>query len=372
MAKVTCLVNRIDHLDFACDDVDQSRKLYERMGFNCKQMYNAQNEKKYLMVQGKIRFLLSSGQEGTSTYDYLKNHGEGVQKISFHCDDPRATAQLAVDRGAELASDYSVEEDYDRNRELRLLVKKSAIKGFGSLRFEFFKRSGPGIKPFDIKATFDVGFYPIEDFEDELEEPIQNVESRSLLSIDHLTNNVEKGKMQYWCDFYENIFGWEEARYFDIQGNQTGLLSKVMQSPDGAVKIPINEPKEDKSQIQEFLDEHKGPGVQHIALTTANIIQSVSGLRESGFEFLNVLDKYYDELKERLPHIKEDIDDLSKLRILADGDDKSYLLQIFTKNQVGPLFFEYIQRAGHNGFGEGNFQALFEAIERDQQERGVL
>ena len=175
-----------------------------------------------------------------------------------------------------------------------------------------------------------------------------------------------------WQRFYESIFNFRETRYFDIKGKETGLISKVMTSPNGTVTIPINEPSDKKSQIQEYLEEYKGEGIQHIALETSDIIYSVTCLRNAGLEFLDVPDTYYDVLLERIPHLTEDIHILKDLKILADGDNEGYLLQIFTKNVIGPIFFEIIQRKNHDGFGEGNFQALFDAIERDQRKRGYL
>jgi 4-hydroxyphenylpyruvate dioxygenase len=187
-----------------------------------------------------------------------------------------------------------------------------------------------------------------------------------------MTNNVPVQEMQKWCDFYENLFNFKETRFFNIKGEQTGLISKVMSSPCQKLAIPINEPTDPKSQIQEYIDEYKGSGIQHIALGTDDIVATVAEMRKQGIEFLDVPDTYYDALKERLPLVTEDIERLKELKILVDGDDKGYLLQIFTKNLFGPIFIEIIQRKKHNGFGEGNFQALFDAIERDQRERGVL
>ncbi len=195
---------------------------------------------------------------------------------------------------------------------------------------------------------------------------------KPLLRIDHLTNNVPKGEMQKWCDFYENLFGFQETRYFDIRGQKTGLISKVMSTADKSIIIPVNEPTEDESQIQEYLDEYNGSGIQHVALSTGDICESLEHFRSNGIDFLDIPDTYYDVLKERVPMLEEDIDRLKSLRILADGDDEGYLLQIFSKNVIGPIFYEIIQRKNHWGFGEGNFQALFDAIERDQKARGYL
>ena len=178
--------------------------------------------------------------------------------------------------------------------------------------------------------------------------------------------------MVKWQQFYETVFNFREVRYFDIRGLKTGLISKVMVSPCDKIIIPINEPTDEKSQIQEYLDEYHGSGVQHLALYTSDIQKSVAQLRQKNIEFLSVPDTYYEAIGDRIPNVTEPIPNLRDLRILVDGDDDGYLLQIFTKNQIGPIFFEIIQRKNHNGFGEGNFQALFDAMERDQEERGVL
>ena len=178
--------------------------------------------------------------------------------------------------------------------------------------------------------------------------------------------------MEKWCDFYKNIFNFHEVRKFDIKGEHTGLTSKVMRSPCQKITIPINEPTEGKSQIQEYLDEYRGSGIQHLAMHTSDIVHSVRQLRDVGINFLETPDTYYETVASRVPNMKEDLETLKSLKILADGDHEGYLLQIFTKNLIGPIFFEIIQRRGHSGFGEGNFQALFDAIERDQKARGYL
>lgn len=191
--------------------------------------------------------------------------------------------------------------------------------------------------------------------------------------VDHFTNNVPVGEMQKWCDFYEKVFNFREARYFDIKGKSTGLISKVMRSPCSLFSVPINEPSDSKSQIQEYLDEYKGSGIQHIAMITDDIVPTLENMRKNEMEFLNPPpNTYYGQLKDRLPQVTEDLNRLEKNAILVDGDHDGYLLQIFTKNVIGPVFFEVIQRKGHDGFGNGNFQALFDAIEADQKARGYL
>ena len=196
-----------------------------------------------------------------------------------------------------------------------------------------------------------------------------------LTYIDHLTHNVNRGRMAVWADFYERLFNFREIRYFDIEGKQTGLFSKAMTSPCGKIRIPLNESQDDKSQIEEFLREYKGEGIQHIALGTSDIYQSVDIIRGRGIPFQDTPDTYYEMLPERIKGHDEDIAELEKRRILMDGaptEGQGLLLQIFTQNVIGPIFFEIIQRKGNEGFGEGNFKALFESIELDQMRRGVL
>jgi 4-hydroxyphenylpyruvate dioxygenase len=196
-----------------------------------------------------------------------------------------------------------------------------------------------------------------------------------LTYIDHLTNNVREGNMDQWADFYARLFNFYEVKYFDIKGQQTGLRSRAMTSPDGAISIPINESSEARSQINEYLEQYRGEGVQHIALYTDDIYSTVEAMREAGLIFLDTPDTYYEIIDQRVPKHEEDLERMRKNRILIDADPETgtrQLLQIFTDVNIGPIFFEVIQRKGNKGFGEGNFQALFESIELDQIRRGVL
>ena len=217
-------------------------------------------------------------------------------------------------------------------------------------------------------SIYDVDFAPIEGQD---QQPI----GAGLHAIDHLTHNVHDGRMDRWADFYSRLFSFKEIRYFDIHGKVTGLKSRAMMSPCGKIRIPINEPADSKSQIQEYLEAYRGEGIQHIALHTRNIYSTVESLRIRGITFTDVPDTYYEEIDKRLPGHGEDVGRLRDNRILIDGSTGAgagSLLQIFTQTVIGPIFFEIIQRQGDEGFGEGNFQALFEAIERDQQQRGVI
>ena len=202
-----------------------------------------------------------------------------------------------------------------------------------------------------------------------------NPQGYGLTFIDHLTHNLFFGNMQKWSDYYERLFNFREIRYFDIKGAKTGLVSKAMTAPDGVVRIPLNESSDPKSQINEYLDAYKGEGIQHIACFTDDIYGTVEAMRESGVEFLDTPDTYFDVIDARVPNHGEDVARLRRNKILIDADAETKqrkLLQIFTQNAIGPIFFEIIQRKGNEGFGEGNFQALFESIERDQMKRGVL
>ncbi|MBL9036950.1 MAG: 4-hydroxyphenylpyruvate dioxygenase, partial [Archangium sp.] len=205
----------------------------------------------------------------------------------------------------------------------------------------------------------------------ELESP-ELVKPKGFLAIDHLTNNVEKGTMQRWADFYRGVFGFEDVRYFDIRGAKTGLTSFALRSPCGRFCIPINEADEAKSQINEYLTEYKGPGIQHLAFLTTDLLSSLRALEGSAIETLDMDDEYYFDVFQRFPQLTEDLDELRARNVLVDGDEQGYLLQIFTKNLIGPIFIELIQRKNHFSFGEGNFGALFRSIERDQARRGVF
>ncbi|MBY4597499.1 4-hydroxyphenylpyruvate dioxygenase [bacterium BD-1] len=233
-----------------------------------------------------------------------------------------------------------------------------------------------------IKGIGDCMLYLVDDGRADLYadfEPLPGVDQApkgfGLTFIDHLTHNLFVGNMQKWSDYYEKLFNFREIRYFDIKGAKTGLLSKAMTAPDGVVRIPLNESSDEKSQINEYLREYKGEGIQHIALFTDDIYSSVEAMHQAGVKFLDTPDTYFEVIDQRIPNHGEDVARLRRNSILIDADPETRqrkLLQIFTQNAFGPIFFEIIQRKGNEGFGEGNFQALFESIERDQMRRGVL
>ncbi len=339
-------LKNIDHLEFTVDSFNSPTvPLFSTMGFS----KTAENEESKLYTQGQVRFLVKAAKnENDLARQYLNNHGEGVSKISFQVESVERALDVTLKNGAKLITDLKIDGK----------TKTAAIQGFGDVINEFVERPAEEFRP---------GF---KNTEDAKAQPLRTRVSR----IDHLTNNVPKGQMEHWVEFYKRTYGFIETRYFDIKGSKTGLNSKVVQLADNSIIIPINEPEKEngKSQIQEFLDQHKGPGVQHIALMTPDIISTVGELRERQVKFLDVPVTYYEALPNRPFKITEDIKVLEKLRLLADGDAEGYLLQIFSETYVGPLFFEYIQRKNHWGFGNGNFQALFDAIERDQMKRGYL
>src|SRR5215510_522207 len=235
-----------------------------------------------------------------------------------------------------------------------------AIEGIGGSLIYLVDRYGE-------RTIYDVDFVPIAS--------AAGSRSAGLNYIDHLTHNVARGNMDKWAGFYEKLFNFREIRYFDIEGKKTGLFSRAMTSPCGKIRIPINESQDDKSQIEEYLREYQGEGIQHIALGTDDIFGTVDTLRRQGVAFQDTPDTYYEAVDARVPGHGEDLAALKSRRILVDGaptQGQGTLLQIFTQNVIGPIFFEIIQRKGNEGFGEGNFKALFESIELDQIRRGVI
>lgn len=341
----------IDHLEFTVDTLSSPTvPLFETMGFH----RSFATDQQELFTQGQARFLVNSDSDPKAhSRQYLEAHGEGVSKISFQVDSVERALEVVLKNGAVLKQDLKVVTTEQGT------TKTAAIQGFGDVLNEFVERPVQEFRP---------GFSPVA--EDQKARPLTTRVSR----IDHLTNNVPKGQMEHWVEFYKRTYGFVETRYFDIKGSKTGLNSKVVQLEDNSIIIPINEPEREggKSQIQEFLDVHKGPGVQHIALMTPDIISTVGELRQRKVDFLDVPSSYYEMIPTRNFKVTEDLKVLEDLRLLVDGDPDGYLLQIFSQTCVGPLFFEYIQRKKHWGFGNGNFQALFDAIERDQMRRGYL
>lgn len=339
-------LNGVDFIEYSGPDAAHFHSLFKRMGF--KKVSQAKGKKAELFRQGNINFILNM-EPGTFAQDFVKSHGPSICSTAFMVYDADQAFNTAVARGAKPYTESEVKKG---------ATPFKAVYGIGDSLIYFVDEK--------LKKKLYTDIFPVAAAD---QAPL----GVGLIEVDHFTNNVPRGEMQKWCDFYINIFNFRETRYFNIKGNQTGLESKVMRSPCGKFSVPINEPTEKKSQIQEYLDEYKGSGIQHLALTTNDIVKTMELMKTSSIEFLSPPpNAYYAMLKDRLPNVIEDVDRLEKNAILVDGDHDGYLLQIFTKNIIGPIFYELIQRKNHSGFGEGNFQALFDAIERDQRERGYL
>lgn len=336
----------VDFIEFAGKDALHFEKLFKAWGFT--PTAALKGKKIQLFQQNEISFILNTEPE-TFAAEFCEKHGPSVCSTGFIFEDAEAAFQLAVQKGARA---------YTGNDNKKAATPFPAVYGIGDSLIYFMDNK-------NIRRLYS------EIFGLDLNQPRPQGLGFSL--VDHFTNNVPVGEMQKWCDFYAKIFNFRETLYFDIKGKSTGLISKVMRSPCGTFAVPINEPSDKKSQIQEYLDEYKGSGIQHIALITKDIIKTVENLKKSSVDFLSPPpETYYRMLKDRLPGVQEDIERLRKNAILVDGDHDGYLLQIFSKNIIGPIFFEVIERKGHDGFGNGNFQALFDAIEQDQRERGYL
>ncbi|MGH2956148.1 MAG: 4-hydroxyphenylpyruvate dioxygenase [Solirubrobacterales bacterium] len=318
-----------------------------------------------LVEQGRIRFLLTSPLHGgTELARHVADHGDGVKVVALAVPDAEEAYRVAVRRGAR-----GLEEPHEESDE-RGTVRLATIATYGETWHTFVERAGyDGFLP---------GFEAVQAEPDDREGDGRTSKDR-FTGIDHVVGNVELGRMEEWVGYYERVFGFTEMIRFtdqDISTEYSALMSKVMADGKGRIKFPINEPAEGKrkSQIEEYLEFYGGAGVQHIALSTTDIVATVRALRERGVRFLMTPGSYYEELPERIGEIDEDLADLAELGILADRDDEGYLLQIFTKplGDRPTLFLEVIERHGARGFGEGNFKALFEAIEREQERRGNL
>ncbi len=303
-----------------------------------------------LYRQGKINFIVNAEPESQAVA-HAKTHGTAACAMGFRVKDAQAAYQRALQLGATAF--------HSKINQGELTIP--AIQAIGGSVIYFIDCYGD-------TTIYDTDFIL-------LPHAPTNPHGLGLTYIDHLTHNVFRGNMDTWADYYSRLFNFYEIRYFDIKGKMTGLISRALSSPCGKIKIPLNEATDDKSQIEEFLQEFNGEGIQHIALGTDNIYATVESLHEQGVAFLEVPDTYYEMINERLPWQAEDIPRLRQNKILIDGGKTrtdGLLLQIFTQNMFGPEFFEIIQRKGNEGFGEGNFSALFEAIERDQMRRGYL
>ena len=368
----------VDRIQFYVGNAKQAAYFYaQAFGFEIEQVSDLttgdRTSANYLLTQGNIRFLLTTGlttdhpaQKETSLY------GDGVKDIAFTVDDSAAAYERALKNGAESA--YEPTEVSDENG----TVTMSGIKTFGRVIHSFVSRTGQyALEHIKNRGVFMPNFKKIENMAIN-EYNRQN--PTGLFYVDHCVGNVEKGKMDYWVQWYEDVLEFKLFKHFDdkdISTEYSSLMSKVMDSGRELIKIPINEPADGKrkSQIEEYLDWHnQTPGIQHLALLTKNELNTVGQLRRRGVDFLEIPDTYYDIVWDRVGEIREDIDKVKDLKILVDRDDKGYMLQIFTKPlQDRPtMFFEIICRRGSESFGKGNFKALFESLELEQERRGNL
>lgn len=342
MAENYCGLKGIAFLEYTTEPGYDLGELFTNFGFSRVRQHSSGTID--LWKQNDIFFLWNTSVD-TFAKSFRDAHGPSICGMGLFVEDAAAAAKTAIERGA---------RGYD---------------------------PADGKLPFDAPAVYGIGDSVIYFVDEKMDffqrewaqhpEPLIH-DDKGFQFIDHLTNNVHKGTLEQWSNFYKDVFGFEEVRHFDIRGEKTGLFSYALRSPDGSFCIPINEGTEEKSQIEEYLREYKGPGIQHIAFHTENLVASMDKMAATPIEFLDIDDEYYEEVFDRVPNVTEDHGKLHEHNILIDGDEEGYLLQIFTKNIVGPIFIELIQRKNHTAFGEGNFGALFRSIERDQAKRGVL
>jgi 4-hydroxyphenylpyruvate dioxygenase len=337
-----------EFVEFTGPDPEALARLFTAMGFTHMGNHRSKNVRHY--AQGDVNFILNMDEAGQAL-EFRGAHGPSANAMAFRVKDAKRAFEMAVERGATPASCTRGPGELDI----------PAIEGIGGSLLYLVDRYG-------AEQIYDVDFKPVEGAS-------RDANAAGLHTLDHLTHNVNRGRMNHWAEFYERIFNFRQIRYFDIEGQQTALVSRAMTAPDDKIRIPLNESQDEHSQIEEFLREYKGEGIQHIAMATDDIFATVDQLRANGIRFQDSPDTYFDMIDERLPGHGHDVAEMRKRKILIDGSPETgegLLLQIFTENMVGPIFFEIIQRKGNQGFGEGNFKALFESIELDQMRRGVI
>ena len=336
-----------EFVEYTAPDVHLLHGLFERMGF--RDVARHRSKAVTLYRQGDVNFVVNAEPESHGSR-FARAHGPSACAMAFRVKDAGRAFRELIGLGAKAF--HNVVGPMELNI--------PAIEGIGGSVIYLVDRYGE-------HSIYDVDFIPTD--------PMKGFahEGAGLSEIDHVTHNVFRGNMDKWAGFYEKLFNFREIRYFDIEGKLTGLKSRAMTSPDGKIRIPINESSDDKSQIEEYLHDYKGEGIQHIALGARDIYRSVETLLAGGVDFQDTPDTYYERIDNRMKGHGEDLERMKRDRILIDGDaEHGILLQIFTQNAIGPIFFELIQRKGNEGFGEGNFRALFESIEADQIRRGVL
>ena len=332
-----------EFIEYTAPDSRALAALFESMGFEAAARHRSKDVTLYR--QGDVNFVLNH-EPDSFAQSFARVHGPSVCAFAIRVKDAPAAYKRALTLGAK--------PHHAKVGPMELNIP--AIRGIGGSLIYLVDRYGD-------HSIYDVDFVPTGE---------HDRAGAGLLHIDHITHNVHQGRMDHWARFYERLFGFREIRYFDIHGRKTGLRSRALESPCGKIRIPINEPTDPGSQVEEYLDAYHGEGIQHIALATDDIYGTVERLRARGVKFMHTPQAYYDALDARIPGHGEDSERLARDGILVDGAPGELLLQIFTETVIGPIFFEVIQRKGNAGFGEGNFQALFEAVERDQMERGVI
>lgn len=332
-------LNGFEYAEFTSPDPEAMASQLEQLGFVPTHRHPGKDITRY--KQGRINMLLNREPDGRAAA-FRSEHGPSASAMAFRVTDPASALQWAVSNGAKPVGGDEI-----------------AIEGIGG-SYLYFVKDGE-----DAYA----GWQEIAGWQE-----AEAANSVGLDLLDHLTHNLRRGQMRVWSDFYGRIFGFEEQKFFDIKGQATGLFSQAMIAPDRAIRIPLNESQDDQSQIEEFIRDYNGEGIQHLALSTDNIYETVEKLRARGVRLQDTPETYYELVDKRIPSHGEDLERLKANRILIDGDmyEEGLLLQIFTENMFGPIFFEIIQRKGNDGFGNGNFQALYESIELDQIRRGVV
>ncbi|MGO9994769.1 MAG: 4-hydroxyphenylpyruvate dioxygenase [Steroidobacteraceae bacterium] len=335
-----------EFVEYAAPDPDDLRRLFDNMGLPAVARHRSKDVT--LHRQGDVNFIVNA-EHDSFAQRFARAHGPCACAMAFRVGDAARAYARALELGAKPGPVTA------GPMELNI----PSIEGIGGSLIYLVDRYGE-------KTIYDVDFVPVT--------AAAGMDADvGLVRIDHLTHNVRRGNMNTWAGFYEKLFNFHEIRYFSIEGKETGLFSRALTSPCGKIRIPINESQDDKSQIEEYLNEYKGEGIQHIALGTDDIYRTVDALRARGIEFQDTPSTYYEGVTARVAGHREVLEELRRRSILIDGNAASgILLQIFTKNAIGPIFFEIIQRKGNDGFGEGNFQALFESIELDQKRRGVI
>ncbi len=340
-----------EFVEFASPTPNVLEPLFEKMGFTLVARHRSKDV--LLYRQGDINFIVNREPRSVAAY-FTAEHGPSACGLAFRVKDAHKAYNRALELGAQPIDIPTGPME----------LKLPAIKGIGGAPLYLIDRFEEG------KSIYDIDFEFIEGVD-------RHPKGHGFKVVDHLTHNVYRGRMKFWAEFYEHLFNFREIRYFDIKGEYTGLTSRAMTAPDGMIRIPLNEESSKGSgQIEEFLMKFNGEGIQHIALFTDDLLRSIDLLREAGIPLMTApRDTYYEMLEERLPGHGENVEALRTRGILLDGTtegDKRLLLQIFSETVLGPVFFEFIQRKGDEGFGEGNFKALFESLERDQIRRGVL